>query len=170
MTKADTPDMRPCPCCGQSRAFPTRPGKWRYKYVGVPYWHNCSVRVSTGEEDRHIPEGNLMFYREPSPHYPEDVRDDCKNPDGSVGPCEWPEDCLWEKVSDESGNPAEPGAVAGDTVEELKAKLATAMAEVATLKGTVAWLNEKLDKHWEEEEARQQRDEDACPWGKDTHP
>jgi hypothetical protein len=77
-----TENMNPCPCCGQMRPFPTEPGRWEY---GYPYllneWKKCSVKISTGEEHREVPPGELLFY-----------------PDGREGPCEWPEYRAWKKL------------------------------------------------------------------------
>ena len=61
--KVDIPaNMKPCPCCGQLRPYPTEPGEWEYRqYPWLP-WSKAKIVKSTGKEHHEVPEGELLFY------------------------------------------------------------------------------------------------------------
>jgi len=86
-------DEHECPVCGNICPYPTGPGKWQYK----PYpaelhdrWFNCEIRVSTGEEDSDVPEGELLFYPE---ILPGDDGYEYKDE-----PHWWPSNARWRKI------------------------------------------------------------------------
>jgi len=67
----DNTNMRPCECCGQDRAYPTKPGKWRYKTYPAAFWRN--VTVNDHEEGLTI------------------------TPEGETDPMWWPGNARWEQ-------------------------------------------------------------------------
>ncbi len=70
----ETSDIRPCECCGQSRPYPTRPGRWQYKLYGLGKW----VPVTVKYDD----EGLTMTH------------------DGESLPDWWPNNAQWQKIED----------------------------------------------------------------------
>jgi len=65
---------RPCECCGQSRPYPTEPGRWKYKIRPEGFWHNVTVKEH--EEGLTI------------------------TPDGESEPMWWPSNAQWEEIED----------------------------------------------------------------------
>jgi len=74
-------NMKPCPCCGQMRPYPTEPGEWEYREYSWLPWEKCKIVRSTGKEHHEVPEGELLFYRE-----------------GGASPAWWPDHAEWRKI------------------------------------------------------------------------
>lgn len=70
-------DTELCPCCGQCRPCPTRPGKWRYKTMPDPLDRNQWITVNIINASE---KGFLEII-----------------PEGERGPIWWP-NAIWEKL------------------------------------------------------------------------
>ena len=94
-------DVKICPCCGQLRPYPTRPGIWEYKQypsMTSSEWIRCEIRISTGKEHHEAESGALLFYPYIHPLDlegldEEEIRD-------MKGPQHWPSNTMWRRVGD----------------------------------------------------------------------
>lgn len=97
------PDVKPCPCCGQDRPFPTQPGKWEFKR-SFHDWIKCEIKVSDGTEFYDAEKGGLLFYPE---YHPADLQWELDHLEDEYekaslkkqwdGPQPWPDQAAWRK-------------------------------------------------------------------------
>ena len=99
-----TTDIKPCPCCGQDRPYPTRPGKWEYKQH-YDNWIKCEIKISDGTEFSDAEKGCLLFYPEYCKADLEDAQRHCEDDEEREdlkkqwdGPQPWPDQAMWRKI------------------------------------------------------------------------
>lgn len=62
-TQVAAKDQRPCPCCGQTRPYPTEPGEWQFceqPYILPKRWASVTVKLPAAD-DRDGQEGLRLW-------------------------------------------------------------------------------------------------------------